>query len=431
MAHAELSAELHCNGPAGSQDQESSRRNFCGEKSGQHSTRSHRAWRHFHSMASLGLSGSLLVAAIWHFTVNKGEARARGGGNDLYHGKGESRARGGGNDVLLVRKGRDGGSYTWLDSFALGAGVSVKMPKDTVLHRNRPTSGSRDQHGSEASTVTGTEQIGRAAAPRELRAETSPPHHEGTWMFTSTGPSFNPARKLGPGPRGQMMDGVPLNIADKGAADATQGAIEWQQRVVQYYKRQMEAGRIKEMPPLPSASGHLGSPHAFYKGGRSDQEAQDESQQEIFDGDADAAAEVAVQEEEKKEAGDETKEGEHEQTEPDHEEVQPEHEYSWSFDPFSGPKPEKTKKEKYHNPSTYVDSGWDMIFGSPPPPVVASPSKPSAPRPASSHYRDARKERPKEDSSKVWMSLLCSLGVLSVVVVYVSMDYHVDDIDVP
>jgi hypothetical protein len=41
------------------------------------------------------------------------------------------------------------------------------------------------------------------------------------------------------------------------------------------------------------------------------------------------------------------------------------------------------------------------------------------------------KQSEKEGSDKVWMSALCSVGVISVIVVYVSLDYHVDDIDIP
>ena len=41
------------------------------------------------------------------------------------------------------------------------------------------------------------------------------------------------------------------------------------------------------------------------------------------------------------------------------------------------------------------------------------------------------KPRSEEASDKVWMSALCSVGVISVIVVYVSLDYHVDDIDIP
>ena len=41
----------------------------------------------------------------------------------------------------------------------------------------------------------------------------------------------------------QMMDGLPLTVADSKASDATQGALDWQQRVVKYYKKEIAAGR--------------------------------------------------------------------------------------------------------------------------------------------------------------------------------------------
>jgi len=117
------------------------------------------------------------------------------------------------------------------------------------------------------------------------RAEANPPQLVGKWKFTEDSPPIFVSKVpvlsgvvlhlQQQSPQRQMMGGVPLDVADSKAADATHGALDWQQRVVQYYKREMAAGRIKEMPPLPSAAGkHTKEDYnAFFSGWKPDLEA--------------------------------------------------------------------------------------------------------------------------------------------------------------
>ena len=36
-----------------------------------------------------------------------------------------------------------------------------------------------------------------------------------------------------------------------------------------------------------------------------------------------------------------------------------------------------------------------------------------------------------DGSTKIWMSALCSVGVIAVIFTYVSLDFHVNDVDIP
>ena len=303
--------------------------------------------------------------------------------------------------------------YTWLDSFAMGAGVEPRQGR-----------------------------VG--AVSSRLRAGETPPQHAGTWVFSRDGPTFAAATHV---PRGQMMDVLPLNVADSEASEATHGAMDWQARVVQYYKKEMAAGRIKEMPPLPSASGHHKKEDydAFFNGWNPGVAARKELQDASAKGAEMPAKDKAEEDKEQdvsdRGAGEEEAEeeggGDAQSPRPQTEVTPAEHEDTWSFDPLQGPQPHKrSEQHPYHNPSRFSDSGWlDGIFGSSasPPAAARKPQAAASQSPAQrSRYSEAPPPAARADSNaNLWMSALCSAGIISVIVVYVSLDYHVDDIDVP
>ena len=250
------------------------------------------------------------------------------------------------------------------------------------------------------------------------------------------------------------MDVLPLNVADSEASEATNGAMDWQARVVQYYKKEMAAGRIKEMPPLPSASGHHKKEDydAFFNGWNPGAAARKQLEDASAKGAEKPARDKAEEEEQdvsdqgagKEEAEKETG-GEAQSPRPQTEVSPAEHEDTWSFDPLQGPQPHKREKPSaqntqhpYHNPSRFLDSGWlEGIFGStasPPPAAAKKPQASASQSPAqrSRRFSEAPSPAARADSdANLWMSALCSAGIISVIVVYVSLDYHVDDIDVP
>ena len=76
------------------------------------------------------------------------------------------------------------------------------------------------------------------------------------------------------------------------------------------------------------------------------------------------------------------------------------------------------------------------FFGSSasPPAAARKPQAAASQSPAqrSRRFSEAPSPAARADSdANLWMSALCSAGIISVIVVYVSLDYHVDDIDVP
>jgi len=286
--------------------------------------------------------------------------------------------------------------HAGLDAFALGAGVAAQGNNSGIGR-----TGHTAEHGGWLPRVEG-----------------NPPHHEGTWKFagaiTGVAPSFVGVTKVP-----ALSDAVVRYHArhwqqqqrqsfntDQKASDATQGALDWQQRVVQYYKKEIASGHIKEMPPLPQAGGvHKKQDYdAFFNGWKPDVEAREKADAEaaedaaaamerdeaamdkaamerdetVMHKAADAVAEVAVEVEERKENVQE------DAGNPKVEESPPRHETNWSFSDVSGPKPEKVEPYKYHNPSTYKPSGWRSIFDS------------SSPQPNEDDNEEENDEAPEE-----------------------------------
>ena len=126
------------------------------------------------SLIPVCLSGVVLLVTAWQYGVSPETQR-----------RGESILLGGGR-VGSSSDGRGSassssvGHYTWLDSFALGAGVQPRRPEGRVASRHRTQEGRLEQ---------GQRPGGAAGEPR---LESVAPHHSGSWKFWSDDatPSF-------------------------------------------------------------------------------------------------------------------------------------------------------------------------------------------------------------------------------------------------
>jgi len=200
--------------------------------------------------------------------------------------------------------------------------------------------------------------------------ELNPPHHSGTWKFPTGGPpvfvpDVNNVPALSDAALRYQLNQIRIRDALRSDVDVaaptalssdaeeavaqSKAALEWEERVVKYYKEQIAKGRIAEMPPLPM-SGAWGKGHNIPRpeswGPQKEKETAVPKQagQQSIETSAVQAAEAEVEKEEKKEI--EEIEERQEMEDPSDEEGR-----SWGVDKFH-PNSGNPSHQRFHNPCT-------------------------------------------------------------------------------
>ena len=205
--------------------------------------------------------------------------------------------------------------------------------------------------------------------------ELNPPHHSGTWKFpeqlggpnTGGPPVFVPdltnvpalsdaalryqlnQMQIRDALRSDVDVAAPTALSSEAeeAVAQSKAALEWEERVVKYYKEQIAKGRIAEMPPLPM-SGAWGKGHNIPRpeswGPQKETAVPKQAGQQSIEKSAVQAAEAEVEKEEKKEI--EEIEERQEMEDPSDEEGR-----SWGVDKFH-PNSGNPSHQRFHNPCT-------------------------------------------------------------------------------